>query len=430
MLPGFIIGILCWGLIFLISRKINLQFKQLVLIVLLFGTVIRIFFTIFTPTFYAPDEQPHFKYIQYLYENKKLPVQISKTNDPGQDWEYYQPPFYYLVLTPLYWLVDKLFYGDVKITVVALRLFSLLLSVIFIYFTLKILNNLNLNDFFIKTFVICMVFLLPSYVLISSVINNDNLVIVFSSVVFFFLTRNISLINSIYIGLVLGLAILTKLSAFILVLGVLLFFVYNFFRKKSSIGETVTHIAIISVISIIISLPLFIRNFNLYGDIIGESVANVRVIWPSLLYGFLATIKYMIDSFWASAGITYNIRFLSNFSLLITAYLIFTIIYNLFRNKSRLQNYLNNRVSDFLVPMITTLIVAIILVIRIGLLYGQGQGRFLYILLIPTSILSGISIEMVKNEKIRNLSIHLVGFFLLYNFGFLSYCIMQYQVIK
>lgn len=396
------------------------------IIVFLIGILLRVAFAVFTPTFYAPDEQPHFKYVQYLYEQKKLPVQVSKTNDPTNDWEYYQPPLYYLLLVPVYWLFDILSSGDIPTIVIALRIISIILSAIFLWFTIKILNNLELNELFVKTFIVSMVYLLPSYVFISSVINNDNLIIALSGAIIFFLTKNRTLINSIYIGLLLGFAFLIKLTAFILLLGIISFFTYHLIRKKCSLLGTLKHIVLVALISLFISLPMFLRNLHLYGDFIGESVANVRVTWPSWLYGFLATIKYMMDSFWASAGITYNIEFLSGFSLLLTAFIIVSLVYILLKKKNSIQSYLNSKLGNFLIPMLFTVFVEIFLIIRFGLLYEQGQGRFLYILLIPISIL--IAINIFEFEKVKKIRSHLfvLGFFILYNTSFLGYCIEKY----
>lgn len=430
IISGTIIGIILWASLYFLNKKYNLQFRHLFFIIFISGIIFRFSFTFFTPTFYAPDEEPHFKYVKYLYDHKSLPVQTSKTNEPTKDWEYYQPPLYYLILSLDYWGISNLSEGDVDTIVKFLRLLSIVMSIIPILFILKILSNLNLNDTFTKTFVASFLFLLPSYVFISSVINNDNLIIALSSIIYFLLTKNRYIVNSIYIGLLLGFAFLTKLTAFILLFSVVTFFLYLFITKKSSLAETLTHIIIVTSISIVTSLPMFLRNLYLYGDLIGESVANVRREWPSFLYGFIATVKYMVDSFWASAGIYYNIKFFSVFSLLITGLIIFSLFYNIIKNKDKLLNYLNEKLRDFLIPIGITIIVGIILIIRFGLLYGQGQGRFLFILLIPIAILVAINLKVLKIERFKDIPVHLVGFFLLYNTIFFSYCISFYQYIE
>jgi len=78
-------------------------FGHLVVLVVTLGLVCRVALALFTPVFYAPDEQSHFACIKYIYENRGFPTQTSKTGAPTNDWEYYQPPLYYVASLPLFW---------------------------------------------------------------------------------------------------------------------------------------------------------------------------------------------------------------------------------------------------------------------------------------------------------------------------------------
>lgn len=47
------------------------------------------------------DDPAHLNYVRYLAEHHAFPVQTHHSREPG-DFEYYQPPLYYLVCAPLY----------------------------------------------------------------------------------------------------------------------------------------------------------------------------------------------------------------------------------------------------------------------------------------------------------------------------------------
>src|SRR5688572_7628702 len=165
------------------------------MIILTTGFICRIAFLLFTPTFYAPDEQAHFKYVKYLAEHHSLPIQTSLTDSSTNDWEYYQPPIYYILLSPFYLLAERLFQNDF-LTVRVLRGFSIILWGITTLFSFKFLDSLNIHDRFLKIFVIAMVCLLPTYTFLSSVINNDNLLIAFGSAILYLTVQPTSPRNS------------------------------------------------------------------------------------------------------------------------------------------------------------------------------------------------------------------------------------------
>jgi hypothetical protein len=196
------------------NRTSAISRRQLLFLIIATGLLCRVTFLLATPIFYAPDEQPHYKYIKYLAKSHELPVQTHRTDDATNDWEYYQPPIYYLSLVPIYSLIDSL-YHDESMTVRALRTYSIFLWIITVIFALKLLKNLKIEDSFLCVFVISMLALLPSYTFLSSVINNDNLCIALGSAILCRTIEPASLKNSLLMGVLLGLALLTKLTAII-----------------------------------------------------------------------------------------------------------------------------------------------------------------------------------------------------------------------
>jgi hypothetical protein len=69
------------------------------------------------PYYIGYDARDHFQYIQFIADNHRLPK-------PTEGWEYFQPPLYYLVSAPLYRLVENRF--PLETCVKLLRLIPLL----------------------------------------------------------------------------------------------------------------------------------------------------------------------------------------------------------------------------------------------------------------------------------------------------------------
>ena len=104
----------------------NPLFRPLILAVILTGLLCRLAFAVFTPTFYAPDEQAQFNYIQYLWEHQAFPVLTVISDKAAGESEYHQPPLYYLAMVLLLGLGQAVF-RNLTGTVVFLRAFSILL---------------------------------------------------------------------------------------------------------------------------------------------------------------------------------------------------------------------------------------------------------------------------------------------------------------
>ena len=181
-LAGTSIGLFIWLLLWLVSRRRALSSRTLIGLLFGIGLACRLAFLIGTPTFYAPDEQSHYNYVRHLAENRAFPVQNSRTDDPSNDWEYYQPPLYYLSLVPLYWAAAAA-WGNPELTVRLLRGSSILLWGATFLLSCRILARLRPGDEAVRSFALGLICLLPTYAFISSSLNNDNLLIALGSAV-------------------------------------------------------------------------------------------------------------------------------------------------------------------------------------------------------------------------------------------------------
>lgn len=423
---GAVIGIIVW-IVLLVTDKLSDSFRQYVLIIFIVGLLCRIGFAIYTPTFYAPDEQSHFKYIQYLYENKSFPVQTSKTDAITNDWEYYQPPLYYLTVTPTYWATYSFLGQDVSLLVRSIRVFSIFLWIINIIFAFKILDNLQVTDIFIYSFTISMICLIPTYTSLSSAINNDNLLITIGAGLLYLLSKQRTFFYSLCVGILLGIALLTKLTAVIYAFAVFAIVLVQWLRKSISIVEALAHFSLIVTIAMLLWLPWGIRNLLIYGDLTAESVANVPREWPSLWHGLLDSLHYIEESFWAVSGIYNNIRFVPTVGRLVTYLALAGLVYGLLQGKRQMYDFFTGPRGDFMAAMLLAIIVNIALVLRFGVLYGQAQGRFLFPLLIPIACLMAVSFAMLEADRyLPKAHVHVGGLFAVYALSFFAYSMANF----
>lgn len=420
---GFLGGLALWlGL--LSKHKVSrISTRKLFTIILIVGLICRIAFSLFTPAFYAPDEQHHFKYVKYIAENYAFPVQTSHTDSQTINWEYYQPPLYYLSLTPMYMLSEILFHFDSE-RVRLLRGFSIVLWSVTVFFAFKFLNSLKVHNVFLQTFVVTMICSLPTYTFLSSVINNDNLLITIGSGILYFIVQPTSFKNSLLLGILLGLALLTKLTAVVYIALILLIPSVRLIRK--TVGRAIIpHIFLQTGIATLIWAPWAWRNYNLYDSITAEGIGNVLRQWKTVHQAFTFTLEYMQESFWAVSGIYNNIFFYPIIGRYIFYFACIGLLYGFFFKRDQLMRLVPKDIS-IIIALALVIVINVILVFRFGLLYGQGQGRFLFPLLIPLSLFIGIGLRIFSIFDTEKSPIHLIGFLATYAISFTLYSLVMF----
>ncbi len=425
---GSLLGIALWVGLFYRNKVSEVSTRQLFTIILLVGLTCRIIFSLFTPTFYAPDEQAHFKYVEYLAENHSLPVQRSHTFSPSNDWEYYQPPLYYLSLTPFYLLFQKTFQND-AVTVRLLRLFSVILWAITVFFAFKILKKLNIHNVFIRLFVIGIVSLLPTYTFLSSVINNDNLLIAIGSGILYLVVQTkTSLKNWMLIGIFLGLGLLTKLTAVIYIILIVLLFLIGLIRR--TIGwNAILRFVLPITLAVLIWTPWAWRNWNLYGSITAEEVANDVYRWQSTIDAVRNTLTYIHGSFWAVSGIHNNIAsFYPTIGKHIFYFAVIGLAYGLFSKRENLILLVKEN-ANIIIASAISILINLMLVFRFGVLYYQGQGRFLFPLLIPIALIMAVGLKMFSISDSKKTPVHLTGFLITYTISFTFFSLAMFTRI-
>ena len=267
--------------------------------------VLGIIYSIVTPVFEASDELWHYPVVQHLAQGKGLPVQ-----DPAQAqlWrqEGSQPPLYYALGAFLTWWVDTsdLYQvrrlnphadigvltddGNVNMTVHSdreafpyhgttlavhiVRWLSVLLGAITVTLTYHITRSVAPETHGAGVLAAALVAFNPMFLFISGSVNNDNLVVTLCTLALWLTLRldenGLTVRRCVVLGVVSGLAVLTKANAIALIGLAGLALVAACWHERSWQRFTRCGIAIIVPVLVIAGWWL-VRNWSLYGDPLG-----------------------------------------------------------------------------------------------------------------------------------------------------------------
>jgi 4-amino-4-deoxy-L-arabinose transferase-like glycosyltransferase len=292
-------------------------------------------YSVVVPPFEASDELWHYPMVKYIADNWALPVQDPENVGPWRQ-EGSQPPLYYWIgAAATFWIdtsdmnvvrhlnphadngiatpdgnvnlithhpsAEAFPWKGTTLAVHLIRFLSVLMGAATVYLTYRLSlellpgrPNLALMAAAVNGFT-------PMFVFISGAINNDNLVIPLCSLALLLLVRLVKsspsptlrnaqqLVRFLPLGVVVGLALLTKESAGGLILLTGLAVIYVAWRERSAwtfvMGGLTTGGA-----AVVIAGWWYLRNWQLYGDPTGQNVfiqvlgqrdvpANLAQLW-------------------------------------------------------------------------------------------------------------------------------------------------------
>jgi hypothetical protein len=238
------------------------------------------------------DEEQHVHYVQSLAEQQAIPRVGQTTLSPeiatsvistgrwehfhwvaplspepedwgleGQSYEGYQPPVYYLLLAPLYAALS----GDILTKLYALRWASVGLSLLTIVFAYQIGRRLVPQQPMFAYVACILLAVIPERTASISRVNNDILLEVIGAALILVCTQAVldgmSARHSRLIGLLVGLGLLTKSAAVVLLVPTAVTLCAN--RRSPHL---LRHIAWVAGIASLLVVPWTIRNLVVYGD--------------------------------------------------------------------------------------------------------------------------------------------------------------------
>lgn len=409
--------------------------KKILAIIIILALFFRLVSALIIPIFDKPDEKPHFDYIEFIVENKKLPVQKE-----GQHGEFFQPPFYHVFASFILASV-KAFTQNIWYQVFSLRVLSIIVSMFTLYFIYKIASLLFSNHNFILG-VVAFASFLPSYVNINSTITNANFGDLLSTLIIFIVLKTLTTEknqkNVLLLGFIAGIAVITRLSIIPALLTIPFAFIIKYYPNiKTNIKRIIKPLAIIVGIALIISSWHLIRNFALYGDFLGINAMEMSYPPDETKPDFFIVrlLGWTFITFWASFGRTNGI-FIGNltsttgiavFAIFYLALFVILIIalyglYSFLKKYIKNKDILNNMQKKAFIILIFHLALLALTFISFNLYDFQPQGRLFFPAIAAISIFFTLGIYHNLNQKYweKFSAIYIASFILLNIMSFIS----------
>jgi 4-amino-4-deoxy-L-arabinose transferase-like glycosyltransferase len=294
-----------------------------------------------TPIFEAGDEVYHYPYVHYLVTELRLPEQDPENPGPWKQ-EGGQPPLYYLIAAAVTSWIDT---GDLSqvlvynphakigvplapdnknmvvhtpaegfpyrgttLAVHLIRLLSTLMGAGTVLLTYWIAREVLPGSDRLPLVAAAVAAFNPMFLFISASVNNDNLAVLLCSLALWQMVRLVRVGATpgrvAGLGLVVGLATLTKLSAVGLVFLVALVITWDAWRRRS-FRTWLVHGLLAAGLVAAIGGWYYLRNWILYGDPLSFNVwlaiAGARQVAPGLA-GLLAEFEGFRISYWGLFG--------------------------------------------------------------------------------------------------------------------------------
>jgi hypothetical protein len=447
---------------------------KIAIILILLITFVRgvIYATVF-PLWQAPDEPAQFEYIDF-YAKKHLPfasMQKYKNNDTLileevdkeildswydlKSWEYifwdgphswfkegkkvediggtwmgsvvYSNPPGYPIASLLFY--TPVHFTDVRVRAYAVRLFSVILSVLVVYLGYRTAKELFPDDLFIVLGTPLFITFIPMFTHMSGVINPDNLAN-FGAALFIFysvkILKKFSWVDFLILSLSAFIGFYGKRTAFFTL--IMLFLIPIFILILSKSDKLKPSYKRFALIFIYCAVGLFGGVYLTFavGNKLGfytfdtallvstkDSIINYFQTQP--IEQFVNSIKFFSESFWASFGWGVKINRISypilwNLTFFPLAGLFFVLIKEIFYKRSLFSKY---QLTSIIYLIILFVIAFSIIVIRVVIVSPNPlQGRWLYTAIIPIAIFTTLGLTQMLKNKVYLLSAMFLALFL------------------
>ena len=367
------------------------------------------------PAWQAPDEPAHYNYIRQLTEGN-LPVMAAGDYDQAYldeirtalfapeysiadiEYEDWQPPLYYLLLTPVFLLSNG--------SLFALRLVSLMLGAGVIWLAYSTARLLFPEAEWVAWSTAVFIAFIPQHVAMLASVNNDSLSELLIALLLYLTLRWVTRAGIrkqgddrlwlIGLGVVLGLGFLTKATVYLMAPLLAVVLLWQYWGTWQRLFQAAV---LLFVPAFLLGAIWWVRNVMVYGglDVLGKAAHDSVVIgqprtveWVSR-YGLSGTIERFLqttfNSFWGQFGwmaVPMNqprAIYLLLLILCVTAVL-GLLLYRFTTTQLPVQ------FRSRLPVVILWLLFLLTLAIHVGynLTFVQHQGRYLFPALIPISL--------------------------------------------
>ncbi len=265
-------------------------------------------YAVVTPAWQAPDEPAHYNYVRSLAEDGRLPVlrpgdypaayleQIKSARFPPAmsidsiRYESWQPPLYYTLAMPIYWLAGG--------TLIPLRFLSVILGAGLVVAAYAAALTVYPGDTRLALGTAAFVAFVPMHLTMTASVNNDALADLLLALVMLRLMRwtrgaNRHPYDLAIAGLLLGLGLITKATVYAVAIPSALIALLLDERRAATLARRA--LAIFGP-ALLLALPWYARNVALYGwpDLLGKLNHDAIVV------GQLRTADYLAQVGWAA----------------------------------------------------------------------------------------------------------------------------------
>jgi 4-amino-4-deoxy-L-arabinose transferase-like glycosyltransferase len=398
---------------------------NLILIIIISGyLLIGVLYAVYTPAWQAPDEPAHYNYVRYLAENGRFPVlrygdyphayleQIKAARFPPEmpiepiRYEFWQPPLYYVLATPIYRLFDG--------ALVPLRLLSVVLGAGVVVMAYAIALAVRPGDTTLALAVAAFVAFVPMHLTMMASVNNDALAELLLAIVVLFLIRltrkprdndqaSPRLAHLVIIGLLLGLGLVTKATVYV-VIPLALIALLAIERRPVPFAQRALALFLPALA---LAIPWYIRNVAVYGwpDLLGIQNHDAVVVgqlrtadyvssvgWATYLKDFATTTFH---SFWGQFGwmaVPMDRRIYLALGLLSALMLVGFVLF-----VWRRENSNPSKATMIVIALWMLLTSFVFLYYNVWLV--QFQGRYLFPILIPIALLGVLGLRKILTKR-------------------------------
>ena len=400
--------------------------RLLLALIILVYVLIAVLYAVFTPAWQVPDEPAHYNYIGSLARGEGFPVleqgdydqayldELTSEGFPSDlpilplEYEDHQPPLYYVLAAPIY-----LAFGG---ALLPLRLVSVSLGACLLIVAYGTVRSVLPSRPWVALAATGFIAFIPQHVAMTAGVNNDVLseLIVAGTLLASIAYLGHSRIQPWCIGALVGIALLTKTTAYVVVGVAAGAVAIRWRRDRASVQWAVEQLAQIFVPALLISAPWLIRNATTYGwtDPLGLGQHQFVVEnqpqsseWLAR-YGLAGLLSRLVrttfQSFWGQFGWmalplpTWVYRLLLMLSILLSAGFAVWLV----RGNSRRSD--GESVWLPLTLLALSALLTVLAFLWYNLSFVQHQGRYLFPALVPLSTAAALGFTTLTGSLPRN----------------------------
>ena len=236
-------------------KKLKINYKSIILIIMVVGILTRAMYIIYTPVterqhdVYGINDQGHLGYIYTIYQTGKLP----ETNSI----QFYHPPLFHSIAAG--WLkVNDVFNVGLDRSIEGIQIITAIFSSLIMLVAYRIVEKIEIKNIY-KIFIMAVMAFHPTFIILAGSINNDVLMILLSFYIILYLIKwndSPNIKNTIILAAITGCSVMTKISGAIMAVPIM----YTFIKKIIEIHRTENNKLLLLfgkfILFGIISLPL------------------------------------------------------------------------------------------------------------------------------------------------------------------------------